>query len=210
MSSSKSRLACGFSASRARSWKNFSPPLGLAVEQRQQALLGPGARGAPRRARRRLVDQRAERVARGHDLLGRRRRPLAPAPRTAGRPGRGCRAAPAGFGCSTDERSCGIVSRSRLAAATRGLRPLATVACPRLLRRLRRLGAGRPGAARPPGIGMMTVRSPVRSANGSSGSSRAPPRTRARARGTRPRCASRARRTARSLFQRSPLASSSK
>src|SRR5439155_1232874 len=35
----------------------------LSVEQRQETLLGPGARGAQRRARRRLVDQRAERVA---------------------------------------------------------------------------------------------------------------------------------------------------
>src|SRR6267142_6110631 len=84
-----------------------------------------------------------------------------------------------GFGCWTDERSWGRTLRSRFAAARRGLRPLATAvasvvsACSAGVARCS-AGAGRPGAARPPGIGMMTVRSAPRSANGSSGTAHRP------------------------------------
>src|SRR5262249_30627234 len=84
-----------------------------------------------------------------------------------------------GFGCWTDERSCGNTFSRRLAAARSGLRPLATAvtsvvsACSAALGR-GSAGAGRPGATRPPGIGMMTVRSAPRSANGSSGTAHCP------------------------------------
>src|SRR5262249_50503212 len=47
---------------------------GLAVEHRQEALLRPRSGGSERRARRGLVDQGAERVARCHDLLVRHSR----------------------------------------------------------------------------------------------------------------------------------------
>src|SRR5262245_17434817 len=85
-----------------------------------------------------------------------------------------------GFGCWTDERSCGSTLSRRFAAARRGLSPLATAvaseasACSAAVAR-GSAGAGRPpGATRPPGIGMMTVRSAPRSANGSAGTTHRP------------------------------------
>src|SRR5262245_30295447 len=88
-----------------------------------------------------------------------------------------------GFGCWTDERSCGRTLSRRLAAATSGLSPLGTAAaspisvCSTVLGACgwAAAGAGRPpGVGRPPGTGMMTVRSTPRSANGSSGTAHRP------------------------------------
>src|SRR5882724_1987681 len=84
-----------------------------------------------------------------------------------------------GFGCWTDERSWGRTLSSRFAAATSGLSPLLTEAtsdtsaCSAGVWRCS-AGAGRPGTGRPPGAGMMTVRSAPRSANGSSGTAHRP------------------------------------
>src|SRR5262249_44876599 len=84
-----------------------------------------------------------------------------------------------GFGCWTDERSCGSTFSRRLAAASRGLRPLATAVASVTSAWSAGVargsaGAGRPGATRPAGIGMITVRSAPRSANGSSGTAHRP------------------------------------
>src|SRR5262245_2266343 len=88
-----------------------------------------------------------------------------------------------GFGCWTDERSCGRTFSRRLAAASSGLSPLTTAVASEASARSADdtrgsagagVGAGRPGATRPPGIGMITVRSAPRSSNGSSGTAHRP------------------------------------
>src|SRR5262245_24533482 len=84
-----------------------------------------------------------------------------------------------GFGCWTEERSCGRTLSTRFAAARSGLSPLLTAvasdasACSAAVER-ESTGAGRAGAVRPPGAGMTTVRSRPRSANGSSATAHRP------------------------------------
>ena len=69
ISSSRLRLAGTFSASLRHQLEHLLAAPGLVVEQHQQALPRPDARAAPGRARRRLVEQRAQDVARGDHLL---------------------------------------------------------------------------------------------------------------------------------------------
>src|SRR5437867_10831030 len=84
-----------------------------------------------------------------------------------------------GFGCCTDDLNWDRTFSRRFAAATSGLSPLLpeatsnASACSAGVWRCS-AGAGRPGAGRPPGTGMMTVRSRPRSANGPSGTAHRP------------------------------------